>query len=316
MLRKIRVAKYSGFCMGVKRAIKIAEETAAEADGPVTILNEIVHNEAVVEKFRKDGLGQVSNVDDVNQGTLIISAHGVSPSVLQQADKAGLSVVDATCPLVERIYKIITKIVAQGYHVIHVGDPNHDETHGIVGYAPDHITVVACKEELADLPDWKDRKLGLTVQTTAHTGELVDIEKLARERWPDIEIFNTICNATTRRQSSVVDMSPDVDVILVVGSSTSANSNRLAKIADASCGKGYLIGSAADIREEWFEGSSPAQVVGISAGASTPEFLVDEVIARLVGISGGQAEVIRPEPVRKGKKKTDAQSTTAKLTTQ
>lgn len=311
MLKKIQVAKHSGFCMGVKRAIKIAEETADKADGQVTILNEIVHNEAVVEKFRHDGVGQVTSVDDVNKGTLIISAHGVAPEVKQRADKAGLLVVDATCPLVERIYKIIMKIVAQGYHVIHVGDPSHDETHGIVGYAPEHITVVARKEELADLPDWKEMKLGLTVQTTAHTGELVDIEKLAREKWPHIEIFNTICNATTRRQSAVMDMAPDVDLILVVGSSTSANSNRLAQIADATCGRGYLISSANDIQDDWFKGDSAVEVVGISAGASTPEFLVEEAITKLVEISGGQATVDRPEPRKKTKKKAATPTTTA-----
>ncbi|MBU8932871.1 MAG: 4-hydroxy-3-methylbut-2-enyl diphosphate reductase [candidate division Zixibacteria bacterium] len=296
MLRRIHIAKHSGFCMGVKRAIQIAEETAAKADGPVTILNEIVHNEAVVEKFRKEGVGQVGSVHDVTTGTLIISAHGVAPDIKRQAEEAGLTVVDATCPLVERIYKIIEKVIADGYHVIHIGDPNHDETHGIVGHAPDQITVVAHTKELADLPEWKDRKLGLTVQTTAHTGELAEIEKLARQKWPQIEIFNTICNATTQRQTAVMDLAPDVDLILIVGSSTSANSNRLARIANVSCGRGYLIGSATDIRGEWFEGSDGAKVVGVSAGASTPEFLVEEVITRLIDISGGKATVIRPKP--------------------
>ena len=168
MLKKIIIADHHGFCMGVKRAISIAEETAEKETGRVTILNEIVHNEAVVEKFNRQGVGQAFSVDDVDEGTLIISAHGIAPSVIQAARKKGLKVVDATCPLVSRIYEIINKIVERGFYVIHYGDPNHDETHGIVGHAPEHITVVSSREELLSLPDWTDRKLGLTVQTTAH----------------------------------------------------------------------------------------------------------------------------------------------------
>ncbi len=295
MLKEIYIAAHHGFCMGVKRAITIAEETAREAKGRVTILNEIVHNEAVVERFKQQGVGQAFAVDEVDEGTLIISAHGVAPDIKEHARQKGLRVVDATCPLVERIYEIIEKIVKSGYYIVHFGDPNHDETHGIVGHAPDNITVVATEEEMLSLPDWKDRKLGLTVQTTAHTNQVAQVEELARKKWPHIEIFNTVCNATTQRQSAIMDIAPKVDMILVVGSQSSANSNRLARIADAICGRGILIGSAKDIQEEWFSGEFELQRVGVSAGASTPEFLVEEVIKRLVDISGGQAKVIHAE---------------------
>ena len=295
MLKKIIIADHHGFCMGVKRAINIAEETAEQESGRVTILNEIVHNEAVVDKFNRQGVGQAFSVEDVDEGTLIISAHGIAPDVIQAAEAKGLKVIDATCPLVSHIYTIIKKVVDNGYYVIHYGDPGHDETHGIVGHAPDHITVASSREELLGLPDWKDRKLGLTVQTTAHLEHFAEVEKLAKQKWPHIEIFNTICNATTKRQDAIMDLAPRVGMVLVVGSQSSANSRRLARISEAICGKGILIGSAADIKPEWFDEDQNIEAVGISAGASTPDFLVEEVIQRLVEISGGKAEVILPE---------------------
>ncbi len=295
MLKKIIMARHQGFCMGVKRAINIAEETASSEKGQVTIMNEIVHNEAVVNKFIDMGVGQATNLDSIKDGTLIISAHGVAPAVIESAKEKGLKVIDATCPLVERIYEIILKVIKNGYHVIHYGDPSHDETQGIVGHAPDNITVAANPEELLALPDFKDTKLGLTVQTTAHQESFEDIIKMAQEKWPHIEIFNTICNATSQRQSAIMDLAPQVDIVLVVGSQSSANSKRLAKIANAICGKGILIGSAEDIDVSLFDENSSIESVGISAGASTPQFLVDEVISKLLDLSDENVEVITTE---------------------
>jgi 4-hydroxy-3-methylbut-2-enyl diphosphate reductase len=308
MLKKILIAEHYGFCMGVKRAIKIAEETATSHTGRVTILNEIVHNEAVVDKFRRQGVNQALSVDEVEEGTLIISAHGVAPGVIAQAERKGLTVVDATCPLVSRIYTIIEKIVRNGYFIIHYGDRNHDETKGIVGHAPEHITVVSSRDELMALPDWPERKLGLTVQTTAHMAEFAEIEKQAKAKWPHIKIFNTVCNATTKRQNAIMDLAPQVDLMLVVGSSSSANSKRLADISNAICGRGYLISSAADIDERWFAEEQGVEKVGISAGASTPDFLVEEVIKRLVEISHGAAEVVLPEKKSRSRKTTPSAS--------
>jgi len=287
--------------MGVKRAINIASETAAKSDGPVTILNEIVHNDAVVEDFRRKGVGQTFSVSDIPGGTLIISAHGVGPQVKEEARTRGLNVVDATCPLVSHIYDIIAEVTARGYHIIHFGDRNHDETTGVVGHAPDRITVISNIEELDQYPAWTDRRLGLTVQTTMGLDDFVKFQQAARQKWPHLEVFDTICNATNKRQTAIIDMAPDVDMILVVGSQTSANSKRLAHISRLLCGRGELIGSAGDIKPEWFTGDNDkVERIGISAGASTPDFLVDTVIERLVALSGGTAEVIK-----QGKKKRD-----------
>ncbi len=295
MLKKIYIARHHGFCMGVKRAITIADETAADQSSRVTILNEIVHNEAVVERFHQKGVSQAFSVDDVSDGTLIISAHGIAPDVIKRAQSKGLNVVDATCPLVTRIYTIVNKIVANGYYVIHFGDRHHDETEGVVGHAPDRISVVSSKNELPTLPAWTDRKLGLTSQTTASQEEFAEFQVLAKQKWPHLEIFDTICNATNQRQSAVMDLAPKVDMMLVVGSRTSANSLRLADISRAICGRGILIGTDKDIDPRWFTEDQKLEHVGISAGASTPEFLVEAVIKRLVEISGGGAEIIQPE---------------------
>ncbi len=300
MIKKIIIARSYGFCMGVKRAIKIADETARETVGPVTILNEIVHNHAVVEDFRQKGVGQKFAVKDVDSGTLIISAHGVEPGVIQAAEDRGLKVVDATCPLVTRIYEIILKIVADDYYIIHFGDLNHDETKGVVGHSPDRITVISSIAELDNFPDWPDRKLGLTVQTTMRIEDFEAFRLAAEKKWPHLETFDTICMATSERQSAIRDMAPEVDMILVVGSETSANSKRLAHISRTLCGRGELIGSADDILENWFTESDHIERVGVTAGASTPDFLVQTVIERLMAISGNTAEVIpQPKPVRK-----------------
>jgi 4-hydroxy-3-methylbut-2-enyl diphosphate reductase len=300
MIKKIIIARSYGFCMGVKRAIKIADETALETVGPVTILNEIVHNHEVVEDFRRKGVGQRFSVQDVDAGTLIISAHGVEPGVIKSAEDRGLKVVDATCPLVTHIYKIIMKIVADDYHIIHFGDLNHDETKGVVGHAPDRITVVSSIAELENFPDWEDRKLGLTVQTTMRIEDFEAFRLAAEKKWPHLETFDTICMATSERQSAIRDMAPEVDMILVVGSETSANSKRLAHISQSLCGRGELIGSAEDILEDWFTENGKIERVGVTAGASTPDFLVQAVIERLTAISGGTAEVVeQTKPVRK-----------------
>lgn len=295
MLEKIILARHYGFCMGVKRAITITEDTARNGVEQVSILNEIVHNEAVVDRFREQGVGQVFSVNDVSSGTLIISAHGIAPDVISNAKDRGLNVVDATCPLVTRIYDIVKKVVARDYYIIHFGDPSHDETQGVVGHAPDRITVVASVEELKELPDWTDRKLGLTCQTTASLDGFVQFQQGAHKKWPHLEVFDTICNATNQRQTAIMDLAPHVDLVLVVGSKSSANSRRLASISEAICGKGHLIGSARDIKEEWFGPSEKVTRVGVTAGASTPDFLVEEVIAWLAEISGGKAQIIQQE---------------------
>ena len=265
-LKKIIVARYYGFCMGVKRAISTAEESMKQG-GPITILNEIVHNDAIVKKFAEAGVAQSTSIDNIREGTVIISAHGASPEIFQKAAEKGLKIVDATCPLVIRIHKIIQKLAERGYRILHFGDPDHDETIGIVGHAPGRVVVIPNLKALYSL-DNIGGQLALTSQTTARAADFEEIEKLALKKFPQVEVFNTICNATNQRQVAVMDLAPQVDMMLIVGSSTSANSKRLAQISSAICGSSHLINTADDIREEWFHSrDGGVATVGLSAGA-------------------------------------------------
>lgn len=289
-LKRIILARHYGFCMGVKRAIKIAEETGRTETGIVNVINEIVHNDAVVKKLADGGVGVVYRVADAPGGTIIVSAHGAPPSIFEEADQKGLRVVDATCPLVIRIHETIHKLIGQGYQIIHFGDRDHDETIGVVGQGPaGMVHVVRAIEDLHDL-EIKGTKYALTSQTTAGVADFKRISEEAKKIFSGIEIFNTICNATSRCQAAIMDMATDVEMMLVVGSSSSANSNRLRNISESICGKAYLINTADSLDDAWLDG---VEIIGLTAGASTPDFLVEQVIEHLVSFARGKAEVIR-----------------------
>ena len=292
-LKKIIIAEHYGFCMGVKRAISLVNDTMA-AGGKVTIFKEIVHNEAIVKEFEKAGLGKSSAIDDIDHGTLIIPAHGAAPEIFRKAAEHGLRIVDATCPLVIRIHKIIRKLAENGYHVLHFGDPEHDETVGIVGQAPGKVNVIHGMNDLERVGPF-DGKLALTSQTTARAADFEQIQKQARRRFPQVEVFNTICNATNQLQAAVMNLAPRVDMMLIVGSKTSANSKRLAQISQAICGYGFLIDTAENIKPEWFQHPDrKIETVGLSAGASTPDFLIEGAIEKLKEMAKGVVEVVYP----------------------
>jgi 4-hydroxy-3-methylbut-2-enyl diphosphate reductase len=292
-LKKIIIARYYGFCMGVRRAIKIAEESH-NVDQHVTILNEIVHNDAVVDKFRRAGIAQSKAIDEIDCGTVIISAHGVSPDIYEKAESKGLNIIDATCPLVLRIHKIIDKLAEDGYIILHFGDPDHDETIGIVGSAPDRVKVIRRLGDIAGL-DVPDDKVALTAQTTARISDFKKIEKAVRKKFESVKVYNTICDATGQRQNAVEKLAPQVDMMLVVGSETSANSKRLAQISESICKQSYLINTADDIDPNWFHsGGEKIETVGLTAGASTPGFLIEGAISRLKKMTTDKVEVIYP----------------------
>jgi 4-hydroxy-3-methylbut-2-enyl diphosphate reductase len=289
---KIIIARHFGFCMGVKRAIAIAEDNAT-VDDKVTIFREIVHNDAIVERFKKMGIGQSDAVENIDRGTVIIPAHGASASVFDAARARGLNVVNATCPLVIRIQKIVKKLAQDGYLIVHFGDRHHDETIGIVGHAPDNVRVIGSLADL-DTIDYREGPIALTSQTTARQTDFEIIVEEVRKRYPQVEIFNTICDATSQRQEAIMELAGQTDLMLVVGSTSSANSNRLVRISRSLGVESYLINSAEDIREEWFVNRDDDNVVGLSAGASTPDFLIEGVIARLQDIVRCEVEVVLP----------------------
>jgi len=268
----------------------MAIETRDKLDGDITILNEIVHNNSVVNDLENRGLKRTTNLDSVDHGTLIISAHGVSPAVIETAREKGLNVVDSTCPLVTVLHKAADFLIKRDYTVIIFGDANHDEMKGVKGRHPDKIHVLNKIDSLDDLPEIEG-KVGFISQST-QSMELFDkAAALVEKKYSEVKIRNTICEATRKRQTSIVDLAPRMDVVIVVGSQTSANSKRLAQISNQYGTPTYLIDHAEEIEASWLLDKNN---VGITAGASTPDWLINDVIARIKDLSrqNGNSEII------------------------
>jgi 4-hydroxy-3-methylbut-2-enyl diphosphate reductase len=284
---KIYLAKHRGFCMGVKRSIRMAQNARSKVPGPVHILNDIVHNKTVVQELEQAGLGRVKSIEEAVAGTLIISAHGVSPKIIINAKAIGLSVIDSTCPLVKHIHRTTRNFINKGFAVILFGDPGHDEVKGIAGIDKQNITVLDKSEDIPTLPAF-DRPVAFISQSTRATEKFEEAAELLKKRYPQIEINNTICKPTLDRQSSIKQLAPMVELVIVVGSPTSANSQRLAQIAQDLGTKAYLIDKADELDESWFDGIAK---IGITAGASTPDLLIDDVIKRVTEIAANNNQV-------------------------
>lgn len=271
---KIFFAKELGFCWGVERAINLAAKAKNERLGDVTILKEIVHNRQVVDFFRKKGVGQADSLDGISSGTLVISAHGLSPQLKADAVAKGLSIVDTTCPLVENVHVFTRQLIADGYKVILYGEPEHDEVLGVMGIDGGNIFLLAEYEDIERLPRFEG-KVALITQTTRGVLAFEKICARMSEIYPDIRIVNTICDATDKRQHAIHDLAPNMDMVLVVGSQSSGNSHRLRGIAEQLCGKSYLVDAPEELDWSWFDG---CEKVGVTAGASTPGFAVEQIL--------------------------------------
>ncbi|MCP4645455.1 MAG: 4-hydroxy-3-methylbut-2-enyl diphosphate reductase [bacterium] len=275
---KIILAKPRGFCAGVERAIKCVEEALAQFGAPVYVLNDIVHNAAVVNGLREKGAVFVKDLDDVPEGAhLLFSAHGVGPARLDHAERLNLLVIDATCPLVEKVHNEARRFAAKDHTIILIGEEGHDEVVGTMGWAPSNIRLVITEEEVAALQVPDESKLSYITQTTLSVDDSKRIVEALRRRFPAIEgpKKGDICYATQNRQAAVNELSPEADLVLVVGDRESANSNRLAEICHAVGKPAYLISDAGMIEEGWLEG---VDTVLLTAGASAPESLVLGVI--------------------------------------
>jgi 4-hydroxy-3-methylbut-2-enyl diphosphate reductase len=274
---KLFFAKELGFCWGVERSIKLAAEAKNEYVGEVTILKEIVHNRQVVDFFKKKGVGQEQALDKIKRGTLVISAHGVSPQIKAEAEGKGLNIIDTTCPLVNRVHKITSTLINEGYEVVLYGEPCHDEVMGVMGIDPEHIHLLAELEDIDKLPKF-ERKVALITQTTRGVKAFYEVCERMRELYPDLRVEDTICNATEKRQEAVHQLAPEVDMMLVIGSQSSGNSHRLRDIAEELCGRAYLLDSPEELQTEWFDG---IEKVGLTAGASTPAFAIEIILRDL-----------------------------------
>ena len=272
----IEVARYAGVCYGVERALGMAEKAADEARKPVNTLGPLIHNPLVVNDLESIGVGTASSVSEVGEGTLIIRAHGVVPSVVEDARVRGLDVLDATCPYVKKVHNAAERLVREGYQLIVVGESGHPEVEGIMGHAGDDAHVVSVPGDL-DAIDLS-RKVGVVVQTTQTPGALADVVAELSKRTMDLRVINTICSATQERQDSAAELARRVDAMIVVGGKNSGNTRRLAEICTAACPKTHHIEDASEIEAAWFDGASH---IGVTAGASTPASHIERALVRM-----------------------------------
>jgi 4-hydroxy-3-methylbut-2-enyl diphosphate reductase len=300
--KRVLLLKPRGFCAGVVRAIDVVQIALDTFGAPIYVRKEIVHNSYVVNDLAQKGAIFVNELDEVPEGARVIySAHGVSPAVRERAKERGLKVVDATCPLVTKVHVEAIKFAKQGYSLVLVGHRDHEEVEGTQGEAPDVTQVVSTVEEVAALVVPDPNKVAYLTQTTLSLDEARYMIEALKKKFPNIvgPHAQDICYATENRQTAVKNVAHGADVVLVVGSRNSSNSNRLVEVSQNLGTSSYLIDKAEDIRPEWIENVS---TVAITAGASAPEVLVQDVVRYLQGKGYGSVEEIEvmPENVRFG----------------
>ena len=280
-LQDIVLAGPRGFCAGVDRAIDIVELALQVCPPPIYVRKEIVHNRHVVEALRAKGAHFVDELDEVpDDATVIFSAHGISPAVRAEAQRRGLRVIDATCPLVTKVHLEAIRYAREGYSIVLVGHADHDEVVGTMGEAPERMFLIAHPEEVDKLKIPDPDKVAYLTQTTLSLDDTRACIEALRRRFPKIAgpAKDDICYATQNRQAAVKTVAAEVDLLLVIGAANSSNANRLVEVSKGLGTPSYLINDKDDIRREWLHGASR---VGVTAGASTPEFLVREVVEAL-----------------------------------
>jgi 4-hydroxy-3-methylbut-2-enyl diphosphate reductase len=277
----IYLATPRGFCAGVDRAIAIVERALEKYGAPIYVRHEVVHNAYVVNDLKNKGAVFVEELDEVPKGaTVIFSAHGVSQAVREEAESRGLNVYDATCPLVTKVHVEVARMRERGLEIIMIGHKGHPEVEGTMGQSKGGMYLVETPEDVAKLTVTDPDKLAYVTQTTLSVDDAARVVEALRERFPSITgpKRDDICYATQNRQDAVKKLAGECDVVLVVGSPNSSNSNRLREVAENLGVPAYLVDSADDIKAEWLAGKTH---VGITAGASAPEILVQQVIDRL-----------------------------------
>jgi 4-hydroxy-3-methylbut-2-enyl diphosphate reductase len=279
-VEKLLLAAPRGYCAGVDRAVQTVERALELYGAPVYVRKEIVHNKHVVEQLRARGAVFVEELDDtVPEGAMtVFSAHGVSPMVHAEAERRGLQTIDATCPLVTKVHREAVKFAQEGYTIVLIGHAGHEEVEGTMGEAPDHIVLVETEEDVDRLEVDDPQRIAYISQTTLSVDETRAIINRLREKFPAITGPRTddICYATTNRQAAVKQMAPQCDLVLVIGSRNSSNSNRLVEVSRELGTEAHLIDNESQVDETWLEGK---RTVGITSGASAPE----ELVQRLVG---------------------------------
>ena len=296
---KLLIAKPRGFCAGVDRAIETVEKAIQLWGPPIWVKHHIVHNRHVVNRLERIGAVFVEDLDEVPIGSRIIySAHGVSPEVRDHAKRRGLIEIDATCGLVTRVHSAAKRYAGKGYKIILIGHKNHVEVIGTYGEAPDQTTIVENSEDVNKLSFSTETKLFYLTQTTLSLDDVKEITEALIVKYPKIETLPTssICYATTNRQLALKEITDEADLVLVIGDPASSNSNRLREVAERRDVPAYLINSYHEIKSEWLKG---IKTVGVTAGASTPEEIVQSCIQRLyeLGVTETEEVVFTKEDV-------------------
>lgn len=287
-MKEILVARSAGFCFGVKRAIAIADDTAGKAqdegaEGPIQSLGPIIHNPQAVERLERKGVRVVGSVEEISCGRAIVRSHGITRSDRAALEGKGVTIVDATCPFVTKAQEHARTLSREGYAVVVVGDPNHPEVKSIISYIEKGVPV------FTSIPEVKSargvRKAGVVAQTTQSFENLMAFVTAAMKRFPEVRVFNTICNATAVRQQESTRLAGKADVMFILGGYNSANTRRLAEISREINPRTHHIETAEELAAGMVEG---AEVAGVTAGASTPQWIIDGFVEALKGLWKGQ----------------------------
>jgi 4-hydroxy-3-methylbut-2-enyl diphosphate reductase len=283
-MKKILIARSAGFCFGVKRAIAIADDTATKGgEEPIHSLGPIIHNPQAVERLEKKGIRVVGGIDEITCGKAIIRSHGVTRSDRAALERKEITIVDATCPFVAKAQDHARMLSQEGYSVVVVGDPNHPEVKSIISFIEEGVPVYTSIPEMESAKG--GQKAGIVAQTTQSFVNLMTFVAEAMKRFQEVRVFNTICNATTLRQEESTGLAGKADVMFVLGGYNSANTRRLAEICSAMNPRTHHIETGGEVGRPMIE---EASVVGVTAGASTPQWIIDGLVERLKGLWDGE----------------------------
>ena len=274
---KVIKAKTAGFCFGVKRAVDTVYEQVDVCDGPIYTYGPIIHNEEVVKDLESKGvvvLRTEEELDNVENGTVIIRSHGVEKRIYDKLEAKGLRVVDATCPFVKKIHNIVRKESAEGKYILIIGNPDHPEVIGIRGWAGEHAAVIRNADDIENIDFSKNRKICVVSQTTFNYNKFKDLVEIIKKKSYDSSVLNTICNATKERQTEAESIAESVDAMIVIGDKHSSNTQKLFEICRKACNNTYYIQTLDDLDLNQL---GSVETVGITAGASTPNNIIEEV---------------------------------------
>lgn len=279
---EVKLAESAGFCYGVRRALDTVLEVAARSGGRMFTLGPLIHNPQVISRLEEQGVKSVRSLDEIPEGSIVVMpSHGVPREVMERAGSSGLKIVDLTCPFVSKVHQVVRGLVDDGYQVVVLGDKGHTEVRGIMSAAGEDAIAVANADELAGL-NLKDR-VGIVSQTTQTIEDYEKLVEAVKVKSEDVRAFNTICHATMDRQKAALDIAEQAEVMVVVGGRNSANTRRLKKICAKTGVPTYHVEIADEIDPAWFAG---AESVGVTAGASTPDWIIEEVMKRISDLGG------------------------------